>query len=60
MLLQIVRETSNVLYVDLSKPADEDILDDRPISVRDALVFLDLARFESPSSLPVPGGKSYV
>ncbi|XP_053397741.1 RING finger protein 17-like isoform X2 [Mercenaria mercenaria] len=56
MLLTIVREVNNIMYVDLCKPADDDIVDDRPMSVRDALVFLDLARFESPCSLPEPGG----
>ena len=43
------------MIVDLSKPPDEEIIDDRPISVRDALVFLELAKLESPYSLPEPG-----
>ncbi|XP_052810879.1 RING finger protein 17-like [Mya arenaria] len=55
MLLTVVQEEGGVLMVDLSKPADEEIADDRPISVRDALVFLDLANVESPYSLPEPG-----
>ncbi|WAR08965.1 RNF17-like protein [Mya arenaria] len=53
--VDVVQEEGGVLMVDLSKPADEEIADDRPISVRDALVFLDLANVESPYSLPEPG-----
>ncbi|XP_052239126.1 RING finger protein 17-like isoform X2 [Dreissena polymorpha] len=55
MVLKVVQEENKIMMVDLSKPADEEILDDRPISVRDALVFLELANLESPYSLPEPG-----
>lgn len=60
-----MKEENNILMVDLSKPPDEDntedvITDDRPVSVRDALVFLELANLESPYSLPEPGGKVYM
>lgn len=53
--LVVVREVNNVLHVDLSKPPNEDIKDDRPISVRDSLVFLELAKFISPDSGNVVG-----
>jgi len=41
-----------VTFVDLSRPATTDVEDDGPVSVRDALVFLDHAHFASPHSLP--------
>jgi len=45
------------MYVDLSKPPLDDIEDDRPCSVRDALVFLELGCFTSQKSMPLyPGG----
>ena len=53
---QVIHEENNVLQVDLSKPADEDIADDRPVSVRDALVFLELANFETEHSVPGVSG----
>ena len=45
------------LYVDLRKPDDDEptLDDDRPISVRDALVFLEVAVFFSPASQPNSG-----
>ena len=54
---QVVQEENNILQVDLSKPPDDDIADDRPVSVRDALVFLELANFESELSIPGPKGQ---
>ncbi|KAK3578563.1 hypothetical protein CHS0354_025278 [Potamilus streckersoni] len=56
ILMSVISELNNILQVDLSKPPYDDILNDTPVSVRDALVFLELARFESPASVPVPGG----
>lgn len=53
--LVVIREVNNILHVDLSKPPNEDIKDDRPISVRDSLVFLELARFISPDAGNVVG-----
>ena len=53
----MVQEENNILQVDLSKPPDDDIADDRPVSVRDALVFLELANFESELSVPGPKGQ---
>jgi tudor domain-containing protein 1/4/6/7 len=53
--LVVIREVNNVLHVDLSKPPNEDIKDDRPISVRDSMVFLELARFISPDAGNVVG-----
>lgn len=50
------------MYVDLRKPeGDEEAAldDDRPISVRDALVFLEVAVFFSPASQPNAGLDSY-
>ena len=52
-----MNHSKDMLHVDLSKPPNEDIEDDRPVSVRDALVFLELACFESPASIELPGGK---
>ena len=49
-----------MLQVDLSKPPDEDIADDRPVSVRDALVFLELANFETELSVPGASGNSII
>ena len=48
------------LCVDLRTPEDDEPTqdDDRPASVRDALVFLEVARFISPASKPVPGGEN--
>jgi hypothetical protein len=44
--------------VDLSKPGCDDIEDDRPVSVRDTLVFLEVACFATPASVPTtPGGQ---
>jgi len=40
-----------ITFVDLSRPASSDVEDDGPVSVRDALVFQDLAHFASPHSL---------
>ena len=57
---QVVQEENNILQVDLSKPPDDDIADDRPVSVRDALVFLELANFESELSVPGPKGQCHL
>ena len=48
----MIKETEDLLFVDLSRPASEEIEDDGPVSVRDALVFLDMASFVSPHSVP--------
>jgi len=50
--VQIIQETDLLTYVDLSRPPSQDVEDDGPVSVRDALVFLGLALFASPHSLP--------
>ena len=42
---------AGMLCVDLSKPPAEDIPDDRPVSVRDALVFMELAVLDAGQSL---------
>ncbi|XP_030851200.1 RING finger protein 17 isoform X2 [Strongylocentrotus purpuratus] len=47
-------QVGNVLYVDLHQQPNDDIKDDMPISLRDALVFLELACFISPESVPKP------
>ncbi|XP_046560224.1 RING finger protein 17-like [Haliotis rubra] len=49
MLMNVIREVGNVLQVDLHTPSVDSILDDRPISLRDSLVFLELARFVTSS-----------
>ncbi|KAG8192820.1 hypothetical protein JTE90_014602 [Oedothorax gibbosus] len=45
-VMQVFEERNNILSVDLSQVAD-DISNDVPVSVRDALVFLEHAVFES-------------
>lgn len=42
------------MMIDLRRPEDDEPTqdDDRPASVRDALVFLEVARFSSPASKP--------
>ncbi|XP_042317049.1 RING finger protein 17 isoform X2 [Sceloporus undulatus] len=45
VLMKVFREEGGVLIVDLMKPAASKISSDMPVSLRDALVFLDLARF---------------
>uniref|UniRef100_A0ABM5FWJ1 RING finger protein 17 isoform X1 n=1 Tax=Pogona vitticeps TaxID=103695 RepID=A0ABM5FWJ1_9SAUR len=45
VLMKVFREENGVLIVDLLKPAANKISSDMPVSLRDALVFLDLARF---------------
>ena len=42
------------MIIDLRRPEDDEPTqdDDRPASVRDALVFLEVARFSSPASKP--------
>ena len=59
LTLQVIKEENSILQVDLSKPPDSDIMDDSPASVRDALVFLELANLESPNSLPKPRGNTF-
>ena len=44
-----MQERNNTLIVDLSQPPLEDAIQDVPASVRDALVFLELANFISPA-----------
>ena len=48
----MIHETETITFVDLSRPASSDVEDDGPVSVRDALVFLDFAHFASPHTLP--------
>ncbi|XP_033741542.1 LOW QUALITY PROTEIN: RING finger protein 17-like [Pecten maximus] len=55
LIMIVISEVNNVLHIDLSKPPDDDIMDDRPISVRDTLVFLELANFITPASNNVVG-----
>nr|XP_013817652.1 PREDICTED: RING finger protein 17 [Apteryx mantelli mantelli] len=53
VLMSIFREEDGVLIVDLKKPPFNKISNNMPVSLKDALVFLDLARFRSqlPSEL---------
>lgn len=44
VLMTIFREENGVLIVDLKKPPHNKINSDMPVSLKDALVFLDLAR----------------
>ncbi|XP_073439207.1 RING finger protein 17 isoform X2 [Dendrobates tinctorius] len=45
--LKTLREEHNKLIVDLKKPFDRKIKSDMPLSLRDALVFLEMAKFPS-------------
>lgn len=45
VLMKVFREENGVLIVDLMKPAANKISSDMPVSLKDALVFLDLARY---------------
>ncbi|XP_021235763.1 RING finger protein 17 isoform X2 [Numida meleagris] len=47
VLMTVFREEDGVLIVDLRKPPCNKICNDMPLSLKDALVFLDLARFKS-------------
>ncbi|XP_063161871.1 RING finger protein 17 [Candoia aspera] len=47
VLMKIFREENGVLIVDLMKPPANKISSDMPVSLRDALVFLDLASFRT-------------
>ncbi|XP_077977103.1 RING finger protein 17-like [Glandiceps talaboti] len=55
VLMTVVNHIGGMLYVDLQKPPSDDIDNDVPVSVRDAMVFLELANFVSPASKPLPG-----
>lgn len=50
----MIGKKGSKLVVDLRRPEDDEPTqdDDRPVSVRDALVFLEVARFSSPASKP--------
>ncbi|XP_022081724.1 RING finger protein 17-like isoform X2 [Acanthaster planci] len=50
--MSILGHSGATLYVDLHKPPLLEVEDDMPISLRDALVFLELACFVSPESVP--------
>ncbi|XP_008822578.1 RING finger protein 17 [Nannospalax galili] len=49
VLMKAFREEDGVLIVDLQKPPANKISSDMPVSLRDALVFMELARFRSQS-----------
>ncbi|XP_071990357.1 RING finger protein 17 isoform X2 [Engystomops pustulosus] len=49
--MKILREEHNKLIVDLKKPVGNKINSDMPVSLRDALVFLEMAKF--PSNVPI-------
>ncbi|XP_046302897.1 RING finger protein 17 isoform X1 [Marmota monax] len=49
VLMKVFREENGVLIVDLQKPPTNKISSDMPVSLRDALVFMELARFRSQS-----------
>lgn len=52
LLMSVMKRTSGKVYIDLRSPDEEPTQDDdKPASVRDALVFLDVARFKSPASV---------
>ncbi|XP_053513892.1 RING finger protein 17 [Artibeus jamaicensis] len=49
VLMKVFGEEDGVLIVDLQKPPTNKISSDMPVSLRDALVFMELARFRSNS-----------
>ena len=52
-LIMVAEKTENgKVYVDLSRPPVDDIDSDTPVSVRDALIFTELAKFTSAYSIP--------
>nr|XP_033804362.1 RING finger protein 17 isoform X2 [Geotrypetes seraphini] len=51
VLMKVFKEEDGKLIVDLKKPTSDKISSDMPVSLRDALVFMELARFRS--QLPV-------
>lgn len=53
--MTVIREVNNVLHVDLSKPLLDSAKDEVPVSIRDALVFLELAQFITPESGNITG-----
>ncbi|XP_040853763.1 RING finger protein 17-like [Ochotona curzoniae] len=50
VLMKVFREEDGVLIVDLQKPPTNKISTDMPVSLRDALVFMELARFRLQST----------
>ncbi|XP_031556532.1 RING finger protein 17-like isoform X2 [Actinia tenebrosa] len=54
LMTALRRGLNGTLHVDLKSPDDDEPThdDDRPASVRDALVFLEVAKFKSPASEP--------
>lgn len=55
LYMTVVSERNNVLQVDLSKPVLDATKNEVPISIRDALVFLELAQFITPDSGNITG-----
>ncbi|XP_045149942.1 RING finger protein 17 [Echinops telfairi] len=49
VLMKVFQEEDGMLIVDLQKPPTNKISSDMPVSLRDALVFMELARFRSQS-----------
>ncbi|XP_006832121.1 PREDICTED: RING finger protein 17 [Chrysochloris asiatica] len=49
VLMKVFKEEDDMLIVDLQKPPTNKISSDMPVSLRDALVFMELARFRSQS-----------
>lgn len=45
VLMKVFREEDGLLIVDLQKPPANKISSDMPVSLRDALVFMELARW---------------
>ncbi|GIY18549.1 RING finger protein 17 [Caerostris extrusa] len=60
LTMQILEERNNVFQVDLSQIPDSDISNDGPVSVRDALIFLEIATFSSGSKSVCKKKKHYL
>ena len=55
LLMCVLKKSGGKLFVDLKSPQEEPTKDDdKPASVRDALVFLEVAHFSSPVSVANP------
>lgn len=56
LMMTVIKEVNNICHVELSSPPVNQIRDDIPMSVKDALVFLGLAKYLTNASSPLCGG----
>lgn len=60
LMMTVIKEVNNVCHVELSSPPVCQIRDDIPMSVKDALVFLGLAKYLTNASSPLCGGPQMI